>query len=218
MKFKKIFLALVAMLLVSAVSIAVTVAALKGESNKVVNTFSMEGLFNTSSDVNFQLLEKPVTTDKNGNYVLDEDGQPEDEGITYENLFPNMTIYKNPYISLQNKSDVDAWLYIEVKENGSNIFTDSYTNHVATTWNMLNGVTGENGGQVFVLSSVIDGENPNLELPFFDQSKLTFTVKDFETPPGDYSLTFYAYMCQTDSSMTEAKAFCEHFEGQIAGQ
>lgn len=202
MNLKKLILVLLSLLLVCVVSVSVTVAFLKAEvDDPVKNTFAAIGLFTTNDNDNFLLLETAVKTDSAGNYVADNSKSPTDEGIRYQNLFPGMEVYKRPYIQIQNKSSVPSWLFIEIVEpKGSNIFEDDFEAHIDTSkWEKLERIHGPNdlvNGVVYCYKDIIDGSTPSLTVDIFND--FYFTVEDFDTPPEEYQLAFYAYMCQPE--------------------
>lgn len=211
MKIKKLMLSVLALVLVCAISVTGTLAYLKATTEEVVNTFSTIGLFNGPVEDNFKLLETAVDED----YQLDFSANPV-TGISYENITPGMSLYKRPYVELTNKSSVPAWLYIEVVETGDSIFDDgdSYRDHVDTTrWTEFDlGEKAPHGGMMYVLKTRVSESDGTQTFTLFPDDNTQFFVDDFETPPEDYTLTLYAYMCQTTYDTDYHQAMYQAFE------
>ena len=91
----------------------------------------------------FALQEHQALQQEDGSYVLDADSLVTTN--TYQ-LIPGLTIPKDPFISIENKTEIPAYLYVEVVPDS---ISPSVSYSVNTTlWQLLTGVTGPHGGQV----------------------------------------------------------------------
>lgn len=120
---KRIFLTVLALVLVCALSIMGTVAYLTNTTETVTNTFVAAGggqLIDPDGEDNdseseedngfIKLQEHGVTKNDNGQYTLNGEVVQSNE---YE-IMPGMVIPKDPYITIQGKTETPAYLYVEV--------------------------------------------------------------------------------------------------------
>lgn len=201
---KKVFLMIVAMMLVCVISVAGTLAYLSQTTTAVTNTFSGQvGLVN-----NFKLLESEVTMSTAeatyGNYVA---VSPTNKVTTnnYSGLVPGATLLKDPAITFE-KPSVPAYLYLGVDENGFAGVINTYAleNH----WLATDITYGEYTIYVYAkdgktASLVTAAETTGLGIIVDDQLTVSngYVAKDNE----QISLNFTAYMGQA-SAATDANA------------
>lgn len=141
----------------------------------------------------FKLLDKPVIVGEDGSYSVDESAgaQPTD-GFRYH-LIPGITIPAAPYVEITGKTQIPAYLYLEVDNTGGASL--SFDN----SWTELD-VAGKKGGKVYVYDNgaALTGDDTEaiLTVP-------TFTVDTLSKYPDDLSegeVKVYAYMLQKEEN------------------
>ena len=186
---KKIALAVMALVLVCAVSALSTIAYLTKTSNSVTNTFvATEGLIDNPQD------EDPTG---NGFFIVEtdasEDAEEGDETIVGNSYIvtPGVDIDKDAAVRVTGKTDVASYVIIEVLADMSDKLT--YTVDSAS-WVDLE-TEGPNGGDLYVYYLIVDEDMDDVAI--LDGNKITVADDydpDEETDPS--SLEFYGYMCQ----------------------
>ena len=177
--------------------------------SKYVKQDKLNGTLNITAELGkIQLLEhEAVKTDK-GDYIFTEILLPTEtkKGNTYDHVLPGLDIPKDPYIKVEGKTPIPAYIFVEVVADEN---FDEYNGHVqnklayslTSSWKKLD-IAGENGGTVYVY---VDGEgNPikvtgNIfELHILVDDKIIVSQKVSIDPPA--KLKFYATMAQAYSN------------------
>lgn len=215
---KRILLTVLAMVLVCVLSVAGTLALLTAHTDAVTNTFvAAAGSDNPFVDKDgFSIKEYKVGPDAAGNYnYVDEEGNKLAEDAakievaknTYK-VVPGVTLPKDAFVKLSRANETPAYLFIEVDNN---LDTSVFSMSVDTTvWGKLDGVTGKNGGDIYVLGTAdaptvlgtvtaADGvyhiiAGNKVTVANTNDLKITTSTAD--------TIKFYAYICQA----TVAKA------------
>lgn len=239
---KRILLTAVALILVCALSIMGTVAFLKDQTDTVTNTFVAAGggqlidpdgednQSGTDDDGAFILKEHEATKVMNGNvwtgkYEIKDDAAVV-AGLRYD-IMPGMVIHKDPYVAINAKTDVPAYLYIEVINNLS---FSTKVNDVETLvidpdhWLELAGVTGPNSGKVYVYTT--DKTSPAIITDDITATNIIkdnkFTVNENVEPTeldADETLKFNAFLAQASiGEETRAAAIFNACFGNQGGQ
>lgn len=150
--------------------------------------------------VSFKLLDIPVIQQEDGSYAQDttSDAQPT-SGFSYK-LIPGITLPAAPYIEITGKTGIPAYLYLEVANSGP--VTLSYD----SSWAELSGVSGKNGGTVYVYDggNALTGDDPEAVL-----TVQTFTVDELEATPvtDEGEVKVYSYMIQKVGETSAEQAF-----------
>lgn len=137
----------------------------------------------------FKLLDKPVVQQEDGSYKLDESAEAEPtDGFSYK-LIPGITIPAAPYVEITGKTEIPAYLYLEVENTGSAALTFD------SKWTEIN-VTGKRGGTVYVYDNgtVLTGDDEEAVDVY-----PTFTVDTLSKYPDDLTegkVKVYAYLLQ----------------------
>ena len=148
----------------------------------------------------FMLLDKPVVQQEDGSYTVDEsaDAQPTD-GFSYK-LIPGITIPAAPYVEITGKTEIPAYLYLEVENTGnaSLSFDNKWTE---------SDVTGKKGGTVYAYDNgtALTGDDEEAVLTI-----RTFTVDTLSKYPDDLSegeIKVYAYLLQKAEDMSAEDTF-----------
>ena len=124
-------------------------------------------------------------------------------------LMPGVDVPKDPFVTVEGKTAIPAYLYVEILE-GSN-FPATVKYNVTTDWTLLvdennNPVPGPNSGKVYVYEDILTDENTKttdgkpVEFQILDyvQGSTTNTLEVSEALPRgtEATLNFYAYLCQ----------------------
>ena len=178
--------------------------------SKYVKQDKLDGQISITAELGtIQLLEHQAKKTDKGNYEFTEvlyDGTVGKKGNTYDHVLPGLDIPKDPYIKVEGKTPIPAYIFVEVVADAN---FDEYNGHVqnklayslTSSWKKLD-IAGENGGTVYVY---VDGEgNPikvtgNIfELHILVDDKIIVSQKVSIAPPA--KLKFYATMAQAYSN------------------
>lgn len=203
---KKTLTIAIALVLVVALAVGATWAYLTAQSGPVVNTFTVGKLFD--QDGALTLKEHKAVAQTSGEYSYKVNTE-EVTGNEY-NLLPGTKIEKDPFVKVTGlKAGASCYLYVEVvASDASSVLNYS----VADTWELLAGVTGENGGAVYVYKTN-DGNRVTADVTATNilASNLV-EVNDFDVnSDATASLTFYGYLCQSAGFADATAAFTECF-------
>ena len=166
---------------------------------KYIKTESYTGSLQVTAKLaDVTLLEHEAVRSADGSYTLSDKTATEN---TYT-LIPGLDIPKDPFITIENKTSIEAYLFVEVVDNTPN-GAIGYT--VSTDWRIVNGVTGKHGGTVYVYAkggtlTVLDDTNTSADpIYILTDNKITVsqTLNSTET---DDTLTFYAAMGEVAAS------------------
>lgn len=149
----------------------------------------------------FMLLDKPVVQQEDGSYKIDDsaNAQPT-SGFSYK-LIPGITIPAAPYVQITGKTEIPAYLYLEVENTGgASLSFDS-------KWSELTGVTGKKGGTVYTYDNgtALTGDDAEAVL-----TCPTFTVDTLSKYPDDLSegeVKVYAYLLQKVEDTSAADTY-----------
>ena len=167
-----------------------------------------------------EVKEHQAVRGETGEYSLSSDIEVASNSYV---LMPGVDIPKDPFVRVTGKTEIPAYLYVEVVDTtGGNSDTYSYTVDSAN-WTTLKtdqneDVTGKNGGKVYVYQNgtkLTDANTSNGPLTVGILTDDKITVKPGLDVSSDYSsatLTFYAYMAQA----VDGKTAYEIFRTQLA--
>ena len=215
---KKTLTVAIALVLVVALAVGATYAYLTAKTEAVTNTFTV-GKTIDDPETNFILKEHKVAYDANtatykyvdaeGNVTTDSSKYVEVAGNEY-NLLPGTKIEKDPFVKGTGlKAGASCYLYVEVvASDASSVLNYS----VADTWEQLAGVTGKNGGAVYVYKTN-DGNRVTADVTATNiLANNLVEVNDFDVnSDATASLTFYGYLCQSAGFADAAAAFAGCF-------
>ena len=195
---KKTLTIAIALVLVVALAVGATWAYLTAQSGPVVNTFTVGKLFDQGGALTLTSGEysyKVTTEEATGNEY---------------NLLPGTKIEKDPFVKVTGlKAGASCYLYVEVvASDASSVLNYS----VADTWEQLAGVTGKNGGAVYVYKTN-DGNRVTADVTATNiLANNLVEVNDFDVnSDATASLTFYGYLCQSAGFADAAAAFAGCF-------
>ena len=199
---KKTLTIAIALVLVVALAVGATWAYLTAKTEAVTNTFTV------GKGGALTLKEHKAVAQTSGEYSYKVNTE-EVTGNEY-NLLPGTKIEKDPFVKVTGlKAGASCYLYVEVvASDAKNVLKYS----VADTWELLAGVTGKNGGAVYVYKTN-DGNRVTADVTATSilASNLV-EVNDFDVnSDATASLTFYGYLCQSAGFADAAAAFAECF-------
>ncbi len=192
-----IIIAAALLLLIAAV---ITTNAVLG---KYVTETRVVGSFQVSSRLadRFALQEHAAVQGEDGSYTLHSTNLVTTN--TYQ-LIPGLTIPKDPFISVTNKTSISAYIYLEVIDSSVSPAVSYSVN--SSVWTPLTGVTGPHGGDVYVYSAgLVNDHSSGLDhIPIL-------TGNSFTLPPTPITgarevLMFYGYMIEPTSASATAEA------------
>ena len=203
MKAKRIYglaLFLVSLVLITAFSSAVYAKYIKKTDFKG-NTVTIQA---NLAEV-FTLTESKANRTEMGDYVLDTTTPVQNNQYV---LMPGVDIPKDPTIKITGKTALPAYLYLEVVDNISDL---AVTYSLADWWQLLAGVTGPNGGKVYVYNETVDGSTANMEVQLIKGNTVYVSqTLDHSASAKPFSIKFHAYMLQKPDDTSDAKTIFEN--------
>lgn len=209
---KKTLLTILAVMLVCCIAVTGTLAVLFAKTSEpVVNTFTAAGDGKLVTG-DFTLKEHIAAKQNDGSYTLtDALTNNTVKGNDYY-VLPRTDLPKDPFITITGKTNAPAYLYVEVVDG----LPSGMHYAMADCWTRLEGVTGNNGGVIYVYNNgtPIDEESTGLNNISIIKND-TITVDDVPglTEGQEVSLSFYAYLGQA-SVGTAAEAYTACFGTQ----
>jgi len=146
------------------------------------------------------LQEREAVKQADGSYKLNETLLPlqEKKGNTYV-LLPGLDIPKDPFVTVENKTPIRAYLYVEVTDTTNS----AITYQMASGWEKLEGVTGKVGGTVYVYvingNRVLTNENcpaGAIRILKDDQIQVSQKLLTKDQESTEDILTFRAYLLE----------------------
>lgn len=203
-------------ILIAIMIIAINCAALFGVlSAKYIKEYYPVGTLKLSIelDESVELFEHKAErqVDGDGSYYLTDSKVLAN---TYA-VMPGVDIPKDPQFYFQKKSAVPVYLYIEVdtvieSTDPDMVMPDTVTYELTENWDLLEGVAGPNGGDVYVYKYNKDGSESNIvDSTVFLEEKYVSILKndmikisDSAGPGSTFRIDVYGYLAQVikDSS------------------
>ena len=156
--------------------------------------FSGNVTFTANLAETFTLTESEAKRNTDGTYSLDTGTSKAENTYT---LMPGVDVPKDPKITIEGKTAVPAYLYVEVCSNLPT--TVAYS--MAEGWKAL-GIIGPKGGKVYVYGTVLDGTTPNLTIQILENDTLKVSQNLLRGTTA--TMTFYGYMAQQVSAYANA--------------
>lgn len=212
---KKTLTVAIALVLVVALAVGATYAYLTAKTGEVKNTFAVG---NVIDNTKFALQEHKVAyNDTKGvyDYVLTEAGEKQvATSNTYDKLVPGTTAPKDPFITIGEKTQAPAYLFVKVTDTSAGI---TYSVD-ADKWAEVSGINGLKAGEkVYVYKVGSDnvlpaGSEGNYAILTNNQISVGSNVS---TISGD--LVFNGYLCQAAGFKSATEAFNQCF-GTTTGE
>lgn len=215
---KKTLLTILAVMLVCCIAVVGTLAFLTEETDEaVVNTFTAAGGGKLiEDDGSFDLKEHEAVRQDDGSYELN---TTEVQANDYS-VVPSTDLPKDPFVRILKKTEVPAYLYVEVVDGLANSGL-SYT--MADCWAKLDGVTGKNSGAVYVYCDattkapvIVTNETDLSSIAVLSGNIVKVDDSISITAENGIQLKFYGYLAQA-SAGAPADAFNICFNNTEAG-
>ena len=217
MNMKKIVAVASALSLTAAIAIGGTLAYLTKGTQEVKNTFTYS---TTAQNIDLDLNEHKLSDDK---VTVTGD-------VTKTNAYtvlPGVNVEKDPYLTLTTENP--SYIYVEIVNNAGSVVDKIYDNYPGTiefggvdsAWTELQGVTGPNGGKVYVWNdSMTAGTTEENNIPVFES--ITFKndapTQDVNAETTNISVFGYAIATTGMGDYTQAwNTASGDFQAQIAG-
>ena len=133
--------------------------------------------------------------------LLDPEAGATDNGFAASHyLIPGTTIKPSPVLQIEGKTQIPAYVYLEIKGPSSLVRTDY--------WRPLDGVTGKNGGTIFVYGVdgkdiiLINTDTDIVTIPLLAEYQVPFSSA--QTP---FDVELWGYMIQRNGEETALEAF-----------
>ena len=207
---KKTLLTIMAVVLVICIAVMGTLAFLTKESAAVKNTFIAQGGGDIAKAV--ELWEHKAVKGDKGDYTLNDELVAENK----YSVLPSTDLPKDPFIKVVEKTEVPGYLYVEVVDGLANTGL-SYA--MADCWAKLDGVTGKNGGAVYVYCD--ETKNPIIVTNETQGLDKIFILKNNEIVVNDtvgiakdqtVNIDFYGYLAQANAGVDAADTFSKCFK------
>ena len=207
---RKTIYTILAVVLVCCIAVAGTLAYLTAQTKQVKNTFTASS---PTLVKELDLKEHVATADTKGVYILSE------TELTNSNSYkvlPGVNLPKDPFISITEKTEVPAYLYVEVVDKlGAN---SGLSYALTDDWTKLEGLTGVNGGAVYVYknSMIITDKNAPTTVSILKDDVVT-VGQDVNVGEDGVDITFYGYMAQASAGADAAAAYTACFVNTTTG-
>ena len=195
----KMFVMMLALVLVFGCAVGGTIAWLTAETAPVVNTF-------TYGDINIELFEH--------NYIASSNtlGSTEVDKVDDYTIIPGVNLPKDPTVRVKAKSEA-CWLFVRVEQTGTFV-KDKVTYSVKTGtdgWTQLTDKDGKTVEGVYYREVGAVAQNTEFKILTNDQVTVsdTLTKNDIKDITGNQVLKFTAYAVQKDGIKDAATAWNE---------
>ena len=162
------------------------------QGGSVENTFIAAGGGKLADSLT--LVEHKVEQQADGSYQL----TAETTNKNSYQVMPGMELPKDPTITVNGKTAAAAYLYVEVVDQ----LDENFTWAMDTAWVELDGVTGAQGGKVYVYAGttgaalILNDSNVPASIPVIEDNKITVANDAQNLSTTGVNLKFFAYMAQ----------------------
>ncbi len=115
-------------------------------------------------------------------------------------LMPGVDIPKDPHIEIKGKTSIPAYLYVEVVDK---LNTTTVTYSLTGDWTLLSGITGPNGGKMYVYKEKLTGTPADITIPVLSDDTV-YVSASLDRTQTNLNLDFYAYMLQINDDLLTA--------------
>lgn len=162
-----------------------------------------EVTFAVSLAENVELLETKAIRKNDGSYTFSTEEVTSNEYM----VMPGVNIPKNPHFLITNKTDLEAYLFVEIKAD--TVLGISY--NTTADWLDL-GIIGPNNGEVYAYKTLLDGTQTDAEKIYILNNN-EIVVSDAYNPECDFSMNIYGYMLQKIDAESDIDTFERCFGG-----
>lgn len=147
------------------------------------------------------VLEFEPERQKDGTYQLDQSKEVSESEFV---LMPGVDAARHPFVRIEKKSGVPSFVYVEVVStlDGKVSFT------LIGDWEKLEGVTGQNGGEVYAYNDTVASEGEeDIELFLLEDDVVTVSHTYIAEGEAETNLSFYPYMAKAEEGKTAEECF-----------
>ena len=172
---------------------------------KYVTSVPLSGTVTIKGELadNVTLTEHKAARQADGSYALTETIVTENQYI----VMPGVDIPKDPTITIENKSSIPAYLYVEIVPS-SVMPSDTVVQYALTDdWKKITVNDGTRNVYVYKLS--FSGETSQ-SIQILKDNKIIISEK-YDPMSAPFGLQFYVYMVQKEGSLTATELFNSNF-------
>ena len=180
---------------------AVLVLLGSGIRAKYVTSVPLAGTVTIKGELadNVTLTEHEAARQADGSYILTETIVAENQYI----VMPGVDILKDPTITIENKSSVPAYLYVEIVDNSPGTATYALTDD----WEKI--TVTDDTRNVYVYRPAFSETSPQ-NIQILKDNKIIISEK-YDPMSAPFSLQFHAYMVQKEGSLNATELFNSNF-------
>lgn len=170
-------------LLLAAVSVGSYVHA------KYVKSQTLSAQLTVKAEIGeIKVLEHRADRQPDGSYALDTSVSVDKAEYI---LLPGLDVPKDPFVVVTKPNDLPVYVYVEIVST----LPETVTFAVSSDWTELSGITGPNGGRVYVYKDVITASQTALYI--LEGNTVNVSQELLHGTTTGLGLDFYAYMYQT---------------------
>lgn len=184
---------------------------------KYVKQQTLEGTVTIKANLGkIELREHKAVRQEDGSYTLDKNSEVVANSYI---LLPGLDIPKDPFVRITDKTPIEAYVFVEVVSGlaGSAVTfeVDVYDadSNPNGNWIKLSGVTGKNGGTVYVYKETVTSDIGPIHI--LKGNTVTVGQKLLHGKMNDLDLKFYACMGQTAAGADAAEVYNALFAPKI---
>lgn len=166
---------------------------------KYVHTEKLNGTGTITADIgSITVLEHTAFRQEDGSYTLMNDTTEENTYL----LIPGLDIPKDAFVQIDKSSPIEVYVFVEILEVSA---VDCIAWNTTSDWTELAGITGKNGGKVYVYKDILTAFSG--EISIFESD--TIEIKQNLSAMNGQSVTIriWASMCQTAVANTPAEVY-----------
>ena len=147
------------------------------------------------------VLEFEPERQKDGTYLLNDDSEVSESEFV---LMPGVDAARHPFVRIEKKSGVPSYVYVEVVS----MLDEKVSFTLIGDWEKLEGVTGQNGGEVYAYKDTIASEREeDIELLLLKDDAITVSHTYIAEGEAETNLSFYPYMAKAEEGKTAKECF-----------
>lgn len=147
------------------------------------------------------VLEHEPLRQPDGTYQLDQSKEVSESEFV---LMPGVDAARDPFVRIERKTDIPAFVYVEVV----NALDEKVTFDLIEDWEKLEGVTGQNGGEVYAYKDTVASEGEeDIELFLLKDDAVTVSHTYIAEGEAETNLSFYPYMAKAEEGKTAEECF-----------
>lgn len=147
------------------------------------------------------VLEHEPLRQPDGTYQLDQSKEVSESEFV---LMPGVDAARDPFVRIERKTDIPAFVYVEVVST----LDDKAGFTLTDAWEKLEGVTGQNGGEVYAYKDTVASEGEeDIELFLLEDDVVTVSHTYIAEGEAEANLSFYPYMAKAEEGKSAEECF-----------